>query len=39
MSTKSFKNIPKPVRQPTAEEIAGFEATGHAGRKLHPDAP
>lgn len=38
MSTKSFKNIRKPARQPTAEEIAGFEATGRAARKPHPDA-
>jgi hypothetical protein len=28
MSRKSFASAPKPVRQPTAEEIEGFEATG-----------
>ena len=31
MSTKSFRNIRKPARQPTAEEIAGFEVSGRAG--------
>jgi hypothetical protein len=38
MSSKTFKNVRKPARQPTAEEIAGFEATGRAGRKLDPAA-
>lgn len=32
MSSKTFKNVKKPLRQPTAEEIAGFEATGGAAR-------
>ena len=30
MSTKSFTQVRKPARQPTPEEIAGFEQTGRA---------
>ena len=37
MSTKSFTQVRKPARQPTPEEIAGFEQTGRADMSVkHP---
>lgn len=35
-STKKFADMKKPVRQPTAEQIAAFEETGKAARALDP---
>jgi hypothetical protein len=37
-STKTFADMKKPVRQPTPEQIAAFEETGRADRKLDPAA-
>lgn len=39
MSKKSFANLPKPGRQPTAEEIEAFEKTGRARAAPGVDAP
>lgn len=35
-STKRFADMKKPVRQPTPDEIAAFEETGRADRRLDP---